>query len=169
MTSAVRQGFATAQHSAVHLEMRDSYMTDDPVFVAWKQGHPFDPAEEYRSWSDLMRQVTGRGVVVRRARIVSEPVSDYIRWEHSLTGPHNIAAGEQVRWLPRRRTTDLALPGVDFWLFDGTTVVFNHFTGDGQWAEPGMETVTEPAVAKLCSTAFESVWERAVPHEQYVI
>ncbi|MFF4038615.1 DUF6879 family protein [Streptomyces sp. NPDC001816] len=169
MTSAVRQGFATAQHSAVHLEMRDSYMTDDPVFIAWQQGRPFDPAEEYRSWSDLTREVTGRGVVVRRARIVSEPVSDYIRWEHSLTAAHNIAAGEEVRWLPRHRTTDLALPGVDFWLFDGTTVVFNHFTGDGQWADLGMETVTEPAVAKLCSTAFEAVWERAIPHAQYVI
>jgi hypothetical protein len=23
----------------------------------------------------------------------------------------------------------------------------------------------DPAVAKLCATAFESVWERAIPHE----
>jgi hypothetical protein len=116
-----------------------------------------------------MGEVTARGVVVRRARIVSEPVSDYIRWEHSLTAAHNLAAGEQVRWLPRRRTTDLALPGVDFWLFDGTTAVFNHFTGEGQWADPGMETESDPVVAKLCADAFEAVWERAIPHEQYAV
>jgi hypothetical protein len=31
----------------------------------------------------------------------------------------NAAAGEDVRWLPRRRASDLALPGTDFWVLDG--------------------------------------------------
>jgi hypothetical protein len=29
------------------------------------------------------------------------------------------------------------------------------------------EVIEDPAVAKLCSSAFEAVWERAVPHEEY--
>jgi Family of unknown function (DUF6879) len=33
----------------------------------------------------------------------------------------NIAAGEEVRWLPRRRASDLRLPGNDFWLLDELT------------------------------------------------
>ncbi len=103
---------------------------------------------------------------MRRARIVSEPISDYIRYEYDGTFT-NIAAGEDVRWLPRRHTFDLALPGVDFWLFDGTTVIFNHFTGDGQWAEPAMELCVDSAVATLCASAFEAVWERAIPHAKY--
>ena len=45
----------------------------------------FDPAERYREWFDLITQTTGRGVAVRRARIVSEPVTDYIRFEHDVT------------------------------------------------------------------------------------
>ena len=53
-----------------------------------------------RPWLDLIREVTGRGVPVRRARVVSEPVTDYIRFEHATTDS-NVAAGEQVRWLPR--------------------------------------------------------------------
>jgi hypothetical protein len=28
----------------VHLEMRDGYMLDDPLFIAWKAGHRYDPA-----------------------------------------------------------------------------------------------------------------------------
>jgi hypothetical protein len=53
-----------------------------------------------------------RGVTVRRARVVSEPVGDYIRYEHACTA-QNIAAGEDVRWLPRRLASDLLIPGND--------------------------------------------------------
>jgi hypothetical protein len=93
------------------------------------------------------------------------PVTEYIRYEYDVTAAHNIAAGEQVRWLPRRRASDLALPGNDFWLFDGVAVLFNHFAGNGDML--GEEYVTDPAVAELCATAFEAVWDRAVPHADY--
>ncbi|CAL9444152.1 DUF6879 family protein [Streptomyces sp. NPDC050585] len=156
--------FRSARRSAVHLEMRDGYMLDED-FRQWQAGTRFDPAERWRSWFDLMRDTTGRGVVVRRARIVSEPVTEYIRYEYDVTAGHNIAAGEQVRWLPRRRASDLALPGNDFWLFDGEAVLFNHFAGNGDML--GEEYVTDPAVAELCATAFEAVWDRAVPHADY--
>ena len=82
-----------------------------------------------------------------------------------MTAAANLAAGEQVRWLPRQMASDLALPGNDFWLFDGAAVLFNYFSGDG--AAVGTELRDEPAVVKLCASAFETVWDRAVPHEQY--
>lgn len=104
--------------------------------------------------------------MVRRARIVSEPVSEYIRYEHSGTFT-NVAAGEHVRWLPRRRASDIALPGNDFWLFDEEWVHWNHFAGDG--SSTGEEITNAPVSAKLCSEAFEAVWSRAVPHDQYEI
>ena len=165
------EALAAAQRSAVHLEMRDSYMLDDPAFLAWQQGKRLDRADRaswWRPWCDTVAEAVGRGVVMRRLRIVSEPVTDYIRYEYDVTHP-NVAAGELVRWLPRRRTTDIALPGVDFWLFDGQVALFNHFTGDGQWAEPDMETTTDPTVVKLCGSAFEAVWERGIDHEQYTV
>lgn len=62
-----------------------------------------------------MRATAARGVKLRRARIVSEPVSEYIRFEHDGT-PQNIAAGEDVRWLPRARASALSLPGNDCWV-----------------------------------------------------
>jgi hypothetical protein len=30
-----------------------------------------------------------------------------------------------------------------------------------------MELTTDPALVKPCATAFEAVWERAVPHAEY--
>ncbi|MEZ0092867.1 hypothetical protein ABH925_004047 [Streptacidiphilus sp. EB129] len=164
MAAAFEGLFRSAQRSAVHLEMRDGYGRDAD-FEEWTSGRRFDPAERWRSWFDLMAQTTIRGIEVRRARIVSEPVSDYIRFEYDVTSGHNIKSGEQVRWLPRRLASDLALPGNDYWLFDGETVLFNHFAGDGTMT--GEELVTEVRTVALCSVAFEAVWQRAIPHEDY--
>ena len=54
---------------AVHLETHDQHMTSDPRVPG----------------------MTGRGVMVRRARVVSEPVSDYVRWEHDRLGARGTA------------------------------------------------------------------------------
>jgi hypothetical protein len=159
----------SCQRSAAHLEMRDGYMRDDPKFAAWKAGERLDPADRaswWRPWLARVADAVGRGVVVRRARIVSQPASEYIRFEYDLTFT-NVAAGEQVRWLPRRRATDLALPGNDFWLIDDEAVLVNHFSGEGDWT--GNELVTDPATIKLCSAGFEAVWARAVPHDEYEV
>lgn len=160
-----------AQRSAVHLEMRDAYgvagEADD--FARWQSTgeRDMDPGSPYwSSWVELVRRTVARGVTVRRARIVSEPVSDYIRFEHAGT-PVNVEAGEQVRWLARRRASDIALPGNDFWLIDGRVIRWNHFTGDG--ASGGGEISEDPAAAKLCADAFETVWARATPHQDYKI
>ncbi|WUG43544.1 hypothetical protein OG550_23685 [Kitasatospora sp. NBC_00458] len=145
--------------------MRDAYMLDDPSYIAWQDGRiVLDGADEV-NWRGLVRAATDRGVAVRRARIVSEPLSDYTRFEHAITEEHNITAGEQVRWLPRRSATDLALPGNDFWLFDDSVLLVNHFSGSGDWTDS--ELVTDQPTIKLCATAFEAVWDRAVRHEDY--
>jgi hypothetical protein len=162
---------ANCTHSAVHLEMRDSYSVDyeEGPFAEWKKGFRHDPADRaswWRPWLDLIQGTVSRGVVVRRARIVSEPVSEYTRFLHDGTFT-NVAAGENIRWLPRQRASEIALPGNDFWLFDEQWVHWNHFDGDGGWT--GEEIVDSPAAAKLCAEAFEAVWSRAVPHEQYMI
>ncbi|WP_435218801.1 DUF6879 family protein [Streptomyces sp. bgisy034] len=171
------QGFdellAAAEQSAVHLEMRDSYGVGDEAddFEGWKRTgkRDVDPESAYWApWVDLIRRTVARGVVVRRARIVSEPVTDYIRYEHAGTSV-NIHAGEQVRWLPRRQASDIALPGNDCWVFDGRTVLFNHFSGPGDWSGQAWEVRSEPAVAQLASSAFEAVWERGIPHEKYTV
>ncbi|WP_328918031.1 MULTISPECIES: DUF6879 family protein [unclassified Streptomyces] len=161
----------SCESSAVHLEMRDSYAVDYEAgpFADWRAGVRPDPADRaswWRPWLDLISGTVARGVVVRRARIVSEPVSEYIRYEHSGTFT-NVAAGEHVRWLPRRQASTIALPGNDFWLFDGRWVHWNHFAGDG--SSTGEEITDDPAAAKLCASAFEAVWERAVPHDQYAV
>lgn len=156
----------TVTVSAVHLEMRDTYTPDDPEFAAWRAGRPIgELVAASQSWARLVRDATARGVEFRRARIVSEPITDYIRFEYELTNDLNIASGERVRWLPRRHASALCLPGNDFWLLDGRLVRFGHFAGDG--ALLGHELTDDPAAVKLCASAFEAVWERAIDHQDY--
>ena len=162
---------AGCSESAVHLEMHDVYGVEeeDEDFAAWRAGHRYaldDRASWWNSFHDLVAGAVGRGVVVRRARIVSEPVSEYIRFEYSCT-PQNLAAGEEVRWLPRRLASDLLLPGNDLWIFDGRLIQFGLFAGDGRFVEDVMEE--RPDVVKRHAEAFEAVWSRAIPHEDYRI
>jgi hypothetical protein len=160
-----------AQQSAVHLEMRDAYgvNSEAKALAQWLATGELDTdpgSPDWAPWLELVHRTVARGVTVQRAWIVSEPVSDYIRYEHAST-MLNVAAGEDVRWLPRRQASDIPLPGNDFWLIDGRTIRWNHFTGAGESADG--EISTDPATAKLCAAAFETVWSRATPHDQYEI
>jgi hypothetical protein len=162
-----------AQHTAVHLEMRDVYGVGDEVeeiehFTRTGQITLDPTASFWPEWLGIVKDTLARGVVMRRARIVSEPVTDYIRYEHAIT-PLNLQAGEDVRWLPRRRASDIALPGNDFWLLDDRLVQFHHFTGTGDWTVNGKERTTDPAAVAMCASAFETVWARGVPHEKYTV
>ena len=70
-----------------------------------------------------------------------------------------------MRWLWRTEASGLALPGNDYWVIDGRHVLFNHFTGSGGWL--GNTESDEPAVARLCTDAFEAVWALSTPHEEF--
>lgn len=48
---------------------------------------------------------------------------------------------------------------------DGERVMFNHFSGVGDWV--GVEWTKDVEIAELCGSAFDAVWSRATPHEEY--
>jgi len=157
-----------ARSSAYHLEQRDAYALADihrPSFDAFTTTGTVETGF-MDDWSATVRAAIGRGVEIRRLRIVSEPVSDYIRWEHAVTSA-NIDAGESVRWLSRRSSPPIAVVPFDFWVFDATTVLVNHFAGDGSWPEPIAELRTEPDLVKLAAESFDAAWPLGIPHDRY--
>lgn len=162
---------AGCRSSAIHLETRDVYAVadEDEDFASWKAGrrHRAETREQWwNPFHDAVCQAVARGVSVRRARVVSEPVTEYIRYEHSCTF-QNVLAGEEVRWLPRRLASDLLIPGNDFWVFDDALVRFGLFSGDGAFVEHTLSD--DPDVIKNVTGAFGDVWERAVPHERFTV
>ncbi|TWD80037.1 hypothetical protein FB561_1108 [Kribbella amoyensis] len=153
------------QRSAVHLETRDAYGTEVelPYMAKWAAGEP-DDLEWMQEWCRKMRSHVDAGRTVRRAKIVSEPLSDYQRWTQAIIGPM-VDAGEDIRWVPRRLTSPICIPGNDYYLFDDERVVFLHYAGSG--VNTSFTTTTDVAVVEMCSVAFKKVWALSVPHRDY--
>jgi hypothetical protein len=76
-----------------------------------------------------------------------------------------VAAGEDIRWLPRASAAGLLVPAEDFWVCDGKMLLWNHFAGDGSWV--GEERSDNLDHAQLCASSFEAAWARAIPHAKY--
>ena len=157
--------FTSFQREALHLEMRDAYGTaaEIPHLRRWEAGEP-DDTGWLQPWFDLVRAGRQAGKVFRRARVVSEPVSDCQRWVLKDTHLY-VEAGEDIRWVPRSRVSTVALPGNDFWLFDDELVVFLIFAGSGLVAD--RQNTTDRSVIELCRAAFEAVWELSIPNSEY--
>jgi hypothetical protein len=158
----LRSGF---DREAVHLEMRDAYGTvaELPHMARWAAGEP-DNLDWLHDWCNTLRDHVKAGRSVRRARIVSEPLSDYQRWSYSIARPM-VEAGEDIRWVPRRLVSSVALPGNDFCLFDDRLAVFLLYAGNG--LSVGMVSSADAADLRLCRSAFEAAWELSIPHRDY--
>lgn len=154
---------AAATRSVVHLEARDTYDCGDPAFQRWKTDG--DTSYDWDAWIALVGAATGRGVRFRRLRIISEPVSDYIRWEYAISYG-NIKAGEELRWLPRHLAFDLPHPVADFFMWDQRLIAYNFTGGDG--VDTGrMEYIADPRQIIPVVGMFEMLWERGIPHADY--
>lgn len=150
---------------ALHLETRDAYGTavELPHMAKWEAGEP-DDLEWLQGWCATLRKHMRAGKSVRRARIVSEPLSDYQRWSYGIAHPM-VDAGEDIRWVPRRLVSSVALPGNDFYLFDDRLAVFLLYAGNG--LATGMLSSADPADVRLCRSAFEAAWKLSIPHVEY--
>lgn len=152
--------------SFVHLETRDDYGTEveQPHMAKWRRGEPDDRAW-LGWWLEMLRGHRAAGRTCRRARVVSEPVSDYQRWTLSHAEAF-VDAGEDIRYLPRPRLTTVALPGSgDFYVFDDELVLFLHYAGNGTNAS--FEMTEDPQTVRACEQVFETVWDLATPFREY--
>jgi hypothetical protein len=169
MPSITDEGFnrllASFKREALHLETRDEYGTavELPHMAKWAAGER-DDLEWLQGWCSMLREHVKAGRSVRRARVVSEPLSDYQRWSYSIAYPM-VDAGEDIRWVPRRLVSSVAFPGNDFYLFDNRLVVFLICAGNGLGTDK--VTSTDPADLRLCRSAFEAVWKLSIPHRDY--
>jgi len=161
------QLFRDFQRSAFHLETQDEYGVADEQepFRKWLNGEP-DDYEWLREWHELIKAATSAGKSVSRARIITEPVTDYIRFEHAMSR-FNIEAGEQIFWVPRQRTGHITFPEHDFWLLDDELLAFNVFSADGETF--GAKLVREQSTLDLCRRARDQVLAVGIPHRDYVL
>ena len=126
---------STFKRSAFRLETRDSYALDyeQADFDLFLAGSPVPPPRLawWGPWLDQIARFAREGKTVSRVRVLAEPPSDYQRWM-MWAEPWHTSAGEQIRYLPRSRASQIPLPlGRDWWLLDDERVIQMWFTDEG--------------------------------------
>jgi len=128
--------FGDFRSSAFRLEQLQAY--DVPAEVgaldAWRRDGTVGPHEP---WCRTVRAARDRGAVMRRVRVVVEPLSEYVRWELAVMR-WSVEAGEDIRVLPAARLGEWPA-GPDFWLFDDRVGVRMAYDADGRF-EGGRRT-----------------------------
>lgn len=163
----LRPVFATAERSAFHLETHDDYATESESesLSAFRVDETTDPGGQWFSgWTNHVAATTARGVAVRRARIVSEPHTLYTRYLLALSH-HNVAAGEDIRYLARHHADPSDSATEDFWLFDERAVAFSLTDSRGFWV--GAALTDEPTIVAHAVAVRDRVWAAATPFEEY--
>ncbi|GHA38857.1 hypothetical protein GCM10010372_43780 [Streptomyces tauricus] len=169
ISSAERnQLFESFAHDAFHLELRDDYSVpdEDSPFANWLRGETVDYSY-MEPWTQLIRRVTRQGKAVRRVRVVTEPHTSYIQWEHATT-TLNEEAGEEIRWLPRHCLPEgitFPVEGSDWWLYDDRLLAVGHFASDGRVL--GSELIEAPDTVAECVRLRDLLWSAAIPHSEY--
>ncbi len=151
-------------HEALHLELRDRYAMDTEILARWKAGERDEVLASVKPWCDEVRAGVAAGKTYRRASVVSEPLSEYQRFCIEANAV-KVEAGEDIRIVPRRLLSAIAVPGNDFWLLDRQVVVFGIFSGDDERVD--IQRTAEPAVVDFCLRAFESIWAQGTPQPEY--
>lgn len=153
--------FSEFEHTAFRLETRRGYATDreGARFQAFMRGTDPQPEPDH-PWNQNVRAKAEAGARFSRVRIIDEPPTDGQRFLMAAAAG-NVAAGEDIRVLPRAEAVRLALPDFDFWLFDSQTLVRMHI--DDTDTTMGVELVDDPAQVLAACRARDAAWPLAVP------
>lgn len=156
--------FETFQESAWRWECQGVYREPDerePLrrFLA---GEPPDDAW-MAPFLDLVRGATAAGKRFERVRMMTRPLTDYLRFEMDIARRCNVPAGEDIRILWPDEAERLGAPPVDFWLFDDHTAAVMSFDDGGVSA---VDLVTGDA-AEPYRQWKRRAWEYSHPLEDY--
>jgi hypothetical protein len=129
---AMVRGF---RRSAFRLETLGTYAPayEREEFKRFLAGAPRPPSEVdwWRPWLDRVARMAQEGRTISRVRVLNDPPGDYERWQ-LWAAPWHVQAGEDIRYLPRGRATEIGLPlGQDWWLLDDEKLLLMEFTADG--------------------------------------
>ena len=154
------------ERCAFRLELLDRY--DSPGtqdrLARFLAGEPDDPAIR-AGWDCLLADLRRAGKSISRVHVVSEPPTDYLRFEFAFYAG-SVAAGEDVRILPRARTVDMSLPTFDFWLFDEQTAAVMIYDSAGSWQ--GVQLVTDSELVSDCRRWRDTTMRRAMSLTDYM-
>lgn len=162
--------FSRFRFSCFRLETLPCYAGsgEDASLAAFLAGGYPPPDAERRDWTQLVQAAVQHRRSMSRVHVVTEPLTDYLRFEIGWSYPQSVSAGEDVRILPLVDTeqwpTDV--PREDFWLFDSTVLFGMVYDADGLWL--GIERATDPAPVVAACRARDAALHLSQPWAEFV-
>jgi hypothetical protein len=146
---------------------------EQPRLHAYLAGELYDPSSEPTQWLEEIQRRVSEGITFRKVRVLSAPLAAYERWECEWSYPATERAGQRTFILDLAATPERTQPtDYDWWMFDNTTVLQMHYSGDGTFG--GAEILDDPEiiaehvrhkeVALTTSVPFGDYW---AAHPQY--
>ena len=161
--------FREFSYTAYRLETLQSYAGsgEDEDLAAFAAGRPEPGSPEKDEWTAMIAANHRAGRIQQRVHVVTEPLTDYMRFELTWAYAPNVAAGEDIRIIPiPAGDWPFDIPHLDYWLFDSRDLYINRYTEDGTWL--GAEPVEDPdQIVSACYWRDAALY-RAVPWRQYI-
>jgi hypothetical protein len=159
--------FTSFGHTAYRLETLQRYDVsyEEDTYAAFLAGRPSYPDMAKNAWTGMISQAVAAGKSFRRVHVVSEPLTDYLRYEIEWSYGPNVAAGEDIRVLPGQPGA-LGLPDHDYWLFDSRDLWVMEYDGDGRFLHA--EQVSDPAVIVDHNYWRDKALSLAMPYVGYM-
>ncbi|MBB4930705.1 hypothetical protein F4561_001525 [Lipingzhangella halophila] len=127
------------------------------------------PAEVWDMTQGWLAEVSGRiaqGKRYQRVRVVTEPLSDYLRYECAWGYAYSTMAGEDVRVLSvTEGTWPEGVPRRDYWLFDSVRLLEMHYTPEGEFVCAQLNE--DPVIIVEANRVRDQAVHHSVPYAEF--
>lgn len=167
--ASLLDGLATFRWSLFRLETLQRYSgsSEDAALAEWRRTGNIPVTDELHEWCGRVGRRVREGAAVQRVHVVTEPVTDYIRFELASYAP-NVDAGEDVRIIAARDgewPADVPPEG-DFWVVDSRDLWSMRYADDGEWL--GAELVTDPQQIVDACAVRDAALAQSMPWARYM-
>lgn len=161
--------FHDFKESAFRLETLQKYAVDYEKipfqdFMNGKERYTHPIQAEYAT---LVKGHTENGRSMSRVHVISEPLSDYVRFEILWPYLDSLNAGEDIRLLSTERNKwPQNLPKKDFWIFDSEKVAVMNYDDNGSFI--GANLLSEASTVQKYLAIKKAAIDASIPYNAYV-
>lgn len=156
-----------------------SSVSDGDELDRYLRGEPDPDRAAKAGWLDRIRTDTAAGRAWRRLRVVTPPLTDYVRYSCEWGYTDNTRAGEQVRVLDLSEApvgADVLVGIGDFYLLDDTHVADMRYDSSGAFVRAGLVRAPLTDVYRVAGHAawtlaepFDAWWRRHPEHHRTAV
>lgn len=140
------RSFSDFEYTAYRLETLQEYDVtyERAEFQRFLAGEARGEFPGIQNWINILQQGIRDGKRFQRVHVLTEPLSDYVRFECAWAYRHNVTAGEDIRVIPvKQGEWPEGLPRQDYWLFDSRRLLMMNYSHDGTF--DSADVVDDPA------------------------